>query len=336
MFGIFKSGQKPMAKRYKPKGLHIVLIIALVFLLFPIAFRSAYARHLIILAMVYAILASNWDLSLGYAGIYNFAHGAFFAIGAYGAAITARQGFSPWLGFLGGGIAAVIVSAIVCLRVLRVKGIYVCLVTFAFSQLCLHIVRSQVSLTGGAVGLTNIPTLTIGGFSLLDHGNLGFYYLSFALLAASTVYLYKLVKSDFGLSIVALRDFEDYAISRGVPLARQRFLTFIASAFFTGLAGGIFSLYSRVAVVELFSFTYLTTLLSMVILGGIATIFGPIIGAFALTIVSEFLKFLGSWQYIIIAVAVVLILMYYPDGIFGGINSVAKRFLSDKRNIERI
>jgi len=325
-----------MAKRYKLKGFHIVLVIAIAFLLFPIAFRSGYARHLIILAMLYAILASNWDLSLGYGGIYNFAHGAFFAIGAYGAAIIARQGISSWIGFLGGGISAVIVSAIVCLPVLRVKGVYVCLVTFAFSQLCLHIVRSQVSITGGAVGLTNIPTLTIGGFSLLDHGNLGFYYLSFVLLAASTFYLYRLVRSDFGLSIIALRDFEDYAISRGVPLARQRFLTFIASSFFTGLAGSIFSLYSRVAVVELFSFTYITMLLSMVILGGAATIFGPIIGAFILSLVSEFLKILGSWQYIIIAIAVVLILMYYPDGIFGGIKTIVNRMFHKERNIKRV
>jgi branched-chain amino acid transport system permease protein len=288
-----------------------------------------------ILAMLYATMASNWDLSLGYAGIYNFAHTAFFAIGAYGAAITSLQGFSPWLGFLISGIVAVFVSAIVSLPILRVKGIYVCLVTFAFSQLCLHIVRSQVELTGGAVGLTSIPTLTIGGFSLLDHGNIGFYYLAFALLSVSTFYLYRLVSSDFDLSIVALRDFEEYAISRGVPLARQRFLTFVASSFFTGLAGGLFSLYSRVSVVELFSFTYLTTLLSMMILGGVGTIFGPIIGAFILSLVSEFLKFLGSWQYVIIAAAVVMVLMYYPQGIYGGIKTVTRRVLSGYRLLKK-
>jgi branched-chain amino acid transport system permease protein len=276
--------------------------------------------------MIFAVLASNWDLSLGYAGIYNFAHGAFFALGAYAAAISSIRGVSPWIGILLGGAVAVFASIIVCFPVLRVRGIYVCLVTFAFSQLCLHVVRSQVKYTGGAIGLTDIPSLTIGSYALVQNGKLGYYYLALALMVMSTLYLTRLVSSDFGLSIVALRDFEDYAISRGIPRARQRFLTFIASSLFTGFAGSIFALYSGVVVIELFSFGYLTTLLSMVILGGVSTIFGPMIGAFVLSLLSEFLETLGSWQYLIIAVATVIVLIYYPGGIYNAVKKGLGRF----------
>jgi branched-chain amino acid transport system permease protein len=145
-------------------------------------------------------------------------------------------------------------------------------------------------------------------------------------MVMSTIYLTRLVRSDFGLSIVALRDFENYAISRGIPRARQRFLTFITSSLFTGFAGAIFALYSGVVVIELFSFGYLTTLLSMVILGGVSTIYGPMIGAFILSLLSEFLETLGSWQYLIIAVATVMVLIYYPGGIYTAVKKGLGRF----------
>lgn len=311
----------------------VLILVGMLFIVLPFFVHSAFIRHLLILAMIFAILASNWDLSLGYGGIYNFAHGAFFALGAYSAGICATRGISPWLGFLSGGLIAVVAAAIICFPVMRVRGIYVALVTFAFSQLCLHITRSQVSLTGGGVGLTNIPPLSIGDFNLGAHNKLGYYYFALLLMAASTYYLIKLVKSDFGLSIIALRDFELYAIGRGVPLARQRFLTFIASSIFTGLAGSLFSLYAGVAVIELFSFSYMTTLLSMVIIGGASTIFGPMIGAFLLSFISEYLKALGSWQYIIVAVIIVAVLKFYPKGIYGGIIKIMNK-LNEKYGVK--
>lgn len=306
--------------------LAIRLALVAVLCVAPWFSTSSHFRHLLIVAMFYAIIASNWDLSMGYAGIFNFAHAAFFALGAYTAGILTKSfGVNPWLTIPISGLVAVVASLIVCLPVLRVKGIYVCLVTFAFSQLCLHIVRSQREWTGGNMGLSLIPPLQIGGFSLADHGNLGYHYLALAVLVGSTVYLTTLVRSNFGKSIIALRDYEDYAISRGVPLARQRLLTFAASAIFTGAIGAIYSLYLGVVSLELFGFSYLTILLSMILLGGIATIYGPIIGAFVLAFVSEFMMDLGPSRYLIIAIAIVLVLRFYPSGIFGAFKQMSRR-----------
>ena len=293
----------------------------------PLLFSNDYIRHLLIVAMMYAVVASSWDLSLGYGGIFNFAHIAFFALGAYtGGILTKQFGISAWLAIPAGGVVAVAASLIACLPVLRVRGIYVCLVTFAFGQLCLHIVRSQGSLTGGSVGLTLIPPIRIGGFSFAEYGKLPYYYFSLLLLIGSTIFLTQLTKSYFGLSIVALRDYEDYAISRGVPLARQRLLTFAHSALFTGLVGAVYSLYLGVVAIELFGFGYTTLLLSMVLLGGVASIYGPIIGAFILAFVSEFLLDLGPIRYVIIASAIVLTLRFYPSGIFGALQKLGGRW----------
>jgi branched-chain amino acid transport system permease protein len=310
----------------------VVLIVGILLLIFaPLIIPNLYIRHLIVVAMLYAILASNWDLTLGYAGVFNWAHIAFFGIGAYVAGILNKSfGVSPWLCILAGGLVAVLASAFVCLPVLRVKGIYVCLVTFAFGQICLQIILSQSTYTGGSQGLVQIPPISIGGYSFLENDKLGYYYLVLVLFLISIVYLRTLVKSKFGLSVIALRDFETYAISRGVPLSRQRLLTFIASSVLTGMTGAVYAFYLGVVSPELFGFGYTATLLSMILLGGIGTIYGALLGSVVLTFVSEFLVSLGPWRYLIVSTIIVLVMLYFPEGMMtafkrlGNINGKSK------------
>ena len=301
-------------------SLILILLGLAVLLILPLFVPSTYLRHLVIIAMVYAVVASNWDLSLGYAGVFNFAHLAFFALGAYGAAvITKTYGLNPWLGIPAGTLLAVIASVIVCLPVLRLRGIYIVLITFAFGQLCLHLVLGLSDVTGGSRGLVLIPPLTLGDFNFSQNGRLGYYYLTVLLFAASTFYLRRLVASNFGLSLVALKDNEDYAVSRGISLARQRLLTFAASAVFTGAVGGLYAQYLRVVSPDLFGFSFLSLALSMLLLGGISTIYGPIIAAFLLTFLSEAMVDLGPWSYVIIAALIILVLRFFPDGLLSGL-----------------
>ena len=301
-------------------SLILILLGLAVLLILPLFVPSTYLRHLVIIAMVYAVVASNWDLSLGYAGVFNFAHLAFFALGAYGAAvITKTYDLSPWLGIPAGALLAVTASVLVCLPVLRLKGIYIVLITFAFGQLCLHLVLGLSDVTGGSRGLVLIPPLTLGDFTFSQNGRLGYYYLTVALFAASTFYLRRLVASNFGLSLVALKDNEDYAVSRGISLARQRLLTFATSAVFTGAVGGLYAQYLRVVSPDLFGFGFLSLALSMLLLGGISTIYGPIIAAFLLTFLSEAMVDLGPWSYVIIATLIILVLRFFPDGLLSGL-----------------
>jgi len=300
----------------------IVLIGAVA--LAPLVAHSEYVRHLLIIAMLYAVVAASWDLSLGYAGIFNFAHVAFFAIGAYtGGILVKNLGVPPWVAVFAGGLMGSAAGLLVCLPVLRVKGIYVCLVTFAYSQLWLHVIRSQGEITGGSRGLVLIPAFSFAGYSFDQHNKLAYYYLVFFILLISIWLLKVTVKSGFGLSIVALRDNEDYAVSRGVPLARQRLITFAISAFFPGFVGAVYALYTGIASADLFGFGYLTELLSMLILGGIATIQGPVLGAFILGFASEFLNDLGPIKYMLTASITILILRFYPEGVVGVMRKLA-------------
>lgn len=310
------------------------LIIAIgVLAVLPWVIPSDYIQHLLIVAMMYAIVASSWDLSLGYAGIFNFAHIALFAIGAYTAGVLSKSfGVSPWLCIPAGALVAVGAAVLVALPVLRVKGIYVCLVTFAFGQLCLHLVLSLSEYTGGSHGLVMIPSMSLGAYSFAQHNKVAYFYLILFLLIGSTLFLRRLVTSYFGLSIVALRDFEELAVSRGVGVASRRLLTLAASAVFTGATGAVYAFYLGAVSAELFGFGYLATILSMILLGGTSTVYGPIFGAFVLTFVSEFMVSFGPWRFIIIATMIILVILLYPDGIFAAVKSLTRLRSKDRSN----
>jgi branched-chain amino acid transport system permease protein len=267
--------------------------------------------------MLYGIVASNWDLTFGYFGIFNFSHVGIFILGAYTAGILSKSyGFPPLISIIIASLFSATISSIIALPMLRIKGLYVCLITFAFSQILYYFILSQRSLTGGSSGLTLIPYIRFGYYSFAENNKIAYYFLALLLLIISTFFLTRLVKSNFGLSIVALKDYEEYAISRGVKFGRQLILSFAASSLFTGVAGAIMAFYLTSLSPEMFGFSTLTTVLIMVLVGGSSTIYGPIIGALILTIVSEFLIQIAPWRYVIIGSLIIFILRFCPDGIW--------------------
>ena len=272
------------------------------------------------------MVASSWDLSLGYAGVFNFAHLAFFGLGVYGAAILSKTyDVSSWIAIPMGGIVALLAALLVSLPVLRLKGIYVILVTFAFSQLCLQLVLSQSHITGGSGGMVLLPPLELGDHNFARDGKFAYYYVALLLLVIVIVFLRRLVRSHFGVSIIALRDDEDYAVSRGISVVRQRLMTMMASALVAGVAGGFYAIYLRVASPEVFGFPVMTLVLSMLLLGGAGSLFGPIVAAFVLTLLSEWMQELGQWRFLIIASVILLVMHFYPGGIITALKMLQER-----------
>jgi branched-chain amino acid transport system permease protein len=294
-----------------------LLVLGLLALV-PAVVEDSYTRHLFIVAFIYAVIASNWDLTLGYAGIFNFGHLTFFGVGVYTAAILARNlGVNPWLAIPCGGLTAALTALLIAAPVARLKGIYVVLVTFAVSQLAMQLVLSQSALTGGAEGIVRIPGLEIGDYRFVRDFKLGYFYVALALLAASTLFLVTLARHPFGKSLRAIRDNEDYARARGIAISRQRTLALVLSAIFTGVAGGFYAVYLRVASPEVFGFSTMSLALSMVLVGGVGTIWGAILAALALTFATESLAGIRGMEearFILIALAMVLVLRLAPSG----------------------
>jgi len=290
----------------------------------PLVATESYTRHLFIIAFIYAVIASNWNLSLGHCGVFNFGHLTFFGVGVYTAAIAAKTfGVNPWIAIWLGGITAALAAFLIATPVARLKGIYVVLVTFAFSQLAMQLVLSQSQITGGAEGMVRIPFMRIGDYSFVRDYKLGYYYVGLALLVLSTLFLLAVINSPFGKSLKAVRDAEDYAESRGISVSNQRILVLVLSAVFTGVAGGFYAIYLRVASPEVFGFGTLALALSMVLIGGTGTTYGPIVAALALTFATESLagiRGLEEARFIIVAVAMILVLRLAPGGLLGLLN----------------
>jgi branched-chain amino acid transport system permease protein len=275
-------------------------------------------RFVATLALLYAMLAVSWNLTLGLARIFNFAHIAFFAAGAYASAIlTTRLTVSPWLGIPAAAVTGAILGAIAFLPMVRLRGIYVALITFVFSQLCFYLVLDQTSLTGGSNGLVGLPSYQIGSHVFAADGNLGYYYTSAVLLVVALMLLVLITRSSVGRGLVALRDNETYALARGVPAFRLRLIAFVASASIAGVTGAVYAHFIGVVSPQLFGFTYSALVLSMVVVGGLNTVYGPLLGAVAITLLSNQLKNDGPWQFIVVSAVILVVLWFVPEGVAG-------------------
>lgn len=308
-----------------------VLLLALV----PLAVSDGYWRHLFIIAFIYAIIASNWNLSLGHTGIFNFGHLTFFGIGVYTAAIFSKTlAVSPWIAIVLSGGTAALSALLMAAPVARLKGIYVVLVTFAVNQLMMQLVLSQANITGGADGMVRLPFLSIGDYSFLKDYKLGYYYVALFLLVCSSLFLLFVTNSPFGKSLKAVRDAEDYATARGISVARQRIVVLILSAIFTGIAGGFYTIYLRVASPEVFGFGTMSLALSMVLIGGVNSVLGPVAAALVLTFATEAMTAIQGFddaRYIVIAVAMILVLRLAP----GGLLQLFERLTIQSREVAR-
>lgn len=301
------------------KSHRLIAFLALIVLaLVPIFVQDSYTRHVFIIAFIYATVAVNWDLSLGFGGLFNFGHLAFFGTGVYTTAIlTSRFDVSPWLGILLAGGVAALAALLIALLVARLQGIYVVLVTFAFGQLCMQLVLSQRAYTGGAEGLVRLPYLRLGDYSFIRDYKFGYYYLALAMLALSVTLLLVLARMPFGKSLRAVRDNPDYAAARGISVARQRVLVLVISSVFTGIAGGFYTIFLRVASPEVFGFSIGTLVLSMVLIGGTGSIIGPAFAAIAVTFATEAMAGIRGMEearFVIIAVAMIIVLRVAPGG----------------------
>ncbi len=308
---------------HRTNGLIPALIALAGLIVLPFVFEASYIRHLLILAFVFGIVAASWDLSLGFGGLFNFAHVALFAVGIYTYAILAKTlGVNPWLAVLAAGPVSVLVATLIALPVLRLDGIYVILVTIAFSQLVYQIIISQSGVTGGTSGMVTLPPLRIGDYRLTSDGRMGYYYVALALLVAACAFLHLLIRSRLGRAIIAMRDAKYLGIARGVPEARTRALTLAASGLFTGLAGGFYASYVRVASPDIFGLGSLTLVLSILLVGGLGTIWGPVMAAFVIILLSEAMSDLGPWRDILIAMLIIAVMVFYPGGLWGVVQEV--------------
>lgn len=289
-------------------GWAAVVLLAAVF---PYLGASRFALHLGMLFFLWAVVASFWNLLNGYAGILSLGNLGFFALGAYLSAVLAKEwGIHPFLSmFVAGVVATVIITAFLGLPVLRLRGIYIALLTLVFVDALPAIVSLTRQWTGGGVGLLGIPPF-IAGLQKWQ----GYYFaLVFCILAH--LVLASILRGSTGLAFIALRDSEDLAVAVGVDRFREGVKVFAISSFFTALAGAMFAHLLGQISPGMLAIDQFVMVLSMWLLGGAGTFAGPIVGAGIITIGNEYLRVYGSLRMGVLGAMILLVVMLFPGGI---------------------
>jgi branched-chain amino acid transport system permease protein len=265
----------------------------------------------------------------GVAGVFSLAQMAIFAMGGY---ITGMVGlylhWSLWWAMPVGAVAAIVFSIVIGLACLRLGGAYVALLTFAIAEAMYWLIITDTqcfymegvtcrNFTGGTRGLVNFGDFgfrQILGYKYAAFGN---YFLALALLALATVFSIFVIRSPLGIAFAALRDNATYAVARGIGRFKYQLLVFAASACFTGLAGAVYAGYFTVMGADTLNLSLLLLLLSMMVIGGLGTVWGPIVGAAALTLVNEILNEFVDWRLFGLGLILVLFTIFWPTGIVG-------------------
>jgi branched-chain amino acid transport system permease protein len=283
-----------------------------------------YIVNLAILIGINAILAVTLNFILGYAGIFSLAHAIFFGIGAYAAAVLAMKfGADFTVATAAGMVLSGVISLALALPALRVRGEYFVAASLGLQMLALTVFSEWKSVTGGIGGLIGIPPARLFGFDVSDP--VAFLALTLACLAITLLVIRALVRSSFGRSLKAIRDDETAASALGKNVALLKTLAVMVSSAFAAVAGSLFSFYLSFINVESFVLEVSVQIIAMVIIGGTATLLGPVIGAMIVLLLPALLTYIpylppteiGSIQQIIYGLAMVLLMIFRPAGLWG-------------------
>ncbi len=292
--------------------------------LFPFAGATFYTE-LVTKVMVLAIFALSLDLLVGYTGLVSFGHAAFFGIGAYTLGLMAPryEAASLWLTLPAAMLATGIAAFAVGLFVVRVKGIYFIMVTLAFAQMFYFLFHDTKFGRGSdGISMNFKPVATIGDFTPIDLGNATHvYYLVFALMLSAFAFLRIVLRSPFGRALMGIRSNEHRMRSLGFPVYRYKLASFTLAGTLAGLAGYLSALQFGFVNPELLSWHQSGNVLLMLILGGVGSLYGAVVGAFAFVALAEVFQALTRHWQLLLGAAIVLLVILLP----GGLASVASR-----------
>jgi len=286
----------------------------------PAIMTNDYWRGVIVVSMYFALLAIGWNLLAGYTGQFSLAPATFGMIGGYTTGLLAYHLDATALS----GIPAAILVAgsvgfVLARIVMRLRGPYLALTTLSFAEIMRLVIGNSIDITRGDLGL-NVP-------SLFDD-RLVYYYVILAVLAGIQVGIYALLRRPAGLYLRAIRDDEVAAAGRGVMIVRWKTYAFTISAAISGLAGALYGHFAQLVSPEMGLISQSGLIISMVVIGGLGTLVGPIGGAFLVYVASEVLRGFGGYQLIVLALLVIVFARFFREGLWGLLRAGYERLVA--------
>jgi branched-chain amino acid transport system permease protein len=297
-----------------------LIIIGIMFLL-PAFFKGPYITHVLILTVLNILLSTSLRL-INLTGLMSLAHGGMMTLGAYTSTLLIiKLGLSSWLALLIGGLMASFVAFLVGFPFSRLKGIYFAMVTIFLSEMVALSAEQWRSLTGGSSGIYSIPRpdpiIIPGILNLTFSSKVSFYYLICVILLMSLLILYAIEHSRIGMTLNGIQQSDSLAESIGINCTGYKVLAFSVACFFPGIAGGFYAQYISTINPTTFGFLFTIYVIIYLVVGGMKSFAGPIIGAFIFSILPEVLRPLKEFQPYFFAGSLMLIIFFMPEGLVG-------------------
>lgn len=274
--------------------------------------------------LCFALFACAFNLLLGYVGLLSFGHAAFFGGAAYITGYVIKDwGFSPLLGIFAGAVFAMILGTLFGYLAIRRQGIYFAMVTLALAQI-IYFLALQLPFTGGENGLQGIPRGQLLGFIDLNNP-LAMYYFVFAIFLIGFCIIYRTIYSPFGEVLQAIRENEARALSLGYDVDRFKLLAFVISATLAGVAGATKAVIFQFASLTSVHWQTSGEVILMTLVGGLGTVFGPVLGALTVGALSHELGSFGSWVQVILGAIFVFCVLVFRRGIIGELERVLRK-----------
>ncbi len=288
-------------------------------LAFPFVAPNAYTLSVVALAFVGALSASGLNLIAGYTGQLNLAHAGFMAVGAYAVGLlVVDHGVPFWLAFVLAGVLAAGLGGLVGLVSLRLRDDYFAVFTLCVGLIIALVIEKADALTHGVVGIIDIPAPPGLGPLAFDSDR-GQYYLALAVLVAGLWLMRRVTTSLVGRSFVAVRNGEALAQALGINPMRTKLTAFVLSTFYAGIAGALYAGQVRFLGPDLANETRTFDTLITVLVGGIGTLLGPVVGSLAVAVLTQALQGLQDYRMVVFGPLLIGILMFFPHGIVGSI-----------------
>jgi len=294
-------------------------ILLAILAILPLLVPSPNFTRLLFMTFLWTTTSIAWNLLGGFAGQVSFGFAVFYGAGAYTTALLMNAGVNPLFAFLAAGLTAALVSLIVGLPAFRLRGPYFAIATIGISE-AVRVVMTNLSFTGGA-----------SGYRILEHRpfrQLEHYYTALLLAAIAFAISWKIAHSKFGLGLKAIRQDEDAAADLGVNPYTYKLAAHALAAALTGMAGGVFARYAAfIHPGGVFGFHTSVHILLMPVIGGIGTVWGPVLGGFVFGIVEE--EIVASFPEIhllLYGLLLIVIILFEPGGILGGLRKLVRRF----------
>ncbi|MDI6829257.1 MAG: branched-chain amino acid ABC transporter permease [Armatimonadota bacterium] len=287
-----------------------VVIIAIL----PWVLKGNYYASILIFIGIHTILALGLNMLMGYAGQVSLGHAAFYGIGAYTSAIlSSTLKWSPWFGLLGAVIITGFVSYVIGKPTLKLRGHYLAMATLGFGIIVRIFFVEYYPLTGGTSGLVGLPPLSIAGIEFVSDRQ--YYYLVWFFVLLLIWLSYNVVDSRVGRALRAVHGSEIAAACSGIDTAKYKVQVFVLSGIYSGLAGALYAHYIRFVNPDPFGFMFSIELVVMVVVGGMASIWGSIAGAGTVTLLSQLLRHFEDYEIIVFGLILIIVMVYMPAGL---------------------